>query len=130
MPDLSSPGWWRDEWGEWHGPAQDLGNSGPRESRGRQLPPHLRVVPDPVEEPATTTAVRPAAPPLEAPEAVPGAPAWPGPVPQGKRASDGMWVGNVWQERPPPPTVPIDPVTGIRLYLKWARDVLERKPPR
>lgn len=58
--DLAA-GWYRDSWNEWHGPTQDLGNSGPRDPSGRPLPPHLRpgVAPDTSPTPS------------EAPEAVP-----------------------------------------------------------
>lgn len=42
QPSSESPGWWRDDWGAWHGPPEDRGNAGPHEPTGPRLPPHLR----------------------------------------------------------------------------------------
>jgi hypothetical protein len=48
MTDKGTPGWFRDEWGEWHGPSRDLGNAAPHDRRPPELPPHLRpAVPKP-----------------------------------------------------------------------------------
>lgn len=134
MPDDRSPGWWRDEWGAWHGPVEDHGDSGPHEHRER-IPPHLRVLPPGAEQDAVHEAERIiAAPPGiheamqgEYPPVLPTGSGMLATVPEGKVASAGVWVGGVWQERPPRPKV--GPVAGLRLYLAKLREALEDNEP-
>jgi hypothetical protein len=81
--------------------------------------PRLRVVPPP--EPSESTSA-----PIEAPEAVlppSSGPLGLGPVPPGKDASEGVWVGGVWQERPQEPDG--DPVRGLRAYLAVIKAILD-----
>jgi hypothetical protein len=117
---------WYDEWGTWHeAHPQDLGYSGPHPSRPGPLPPDAgsQAVAEAeriVNEPPQSTSE-----PIAAGDAVlpPQSGLGLGPVPPGKVGSEGVWVGGVWQERPPRPKV--GPVAGLRLYLAALREMLE-----